>query len=184
MSAMRWLRSWWRTSSNHATKAATPNANPALSTATCMTGTRRRARRPRLSITTVVAREPESLASGRRTGPCRRPAGRVSELEQSSTTSPRQSRHREHLDDEHDPEGATLAFERAQVVSLLEEARAPTQPPRPARHRMSTRAPTACANAAATRSVPSALPRCPPPGRAFECARLGGAIAAAASGVR
>ena len=26
-------------------------------------------------------------------------------------------------DDEHDPEGATLAFERAQVVSLLEEAR-------------------------------------------------------------
>lgn len=27
-------------------------------------------------------------------------------------------------DDEHDPEGATLAFERAQVVSLLEEARA------------------------------------------------------------
>lgn len=28
------------------------------------------------------------------------------------------------VDDEHDPEGATLAFERAQVVSLLEEARA------------------------------------------------------------
>ena len=27
-------------------------------------------------------------------------------------------------DDEHDPEGATLAFERAQVVSLLDEARA------------------------------------------------------------
>jgi RNA polymerase-binding transcription factor DksA len=27
-------------------------------------------------------------------------------------------------DDEHDPEGTTLAFERAQVVSLLEEARA------------------------------------------------------------
>jgi RNA polymerase-binding transcription factor DksA len=27
-------------------------------------------------------------------------------------------------DDEHDPEGATLAFERAQVVSLLAEARA------------------------------------------------------------
>lgn len=27
-------------------------------------------------------------------------------------------------DDEHDPEGATLAFERAQVVSLLEVARA------------------------------------------------------------
>lgn len=27
------------------------------------------------------------------------------------------------VDDEHDPEGATLAFERAQVVSLLEEAR-------------------------------------------------------------
>ena len=26
-------------------------------------------------------------------------------------------------DDEHDPEGATLAFERAQVVSLLQEAR-------------------------------------------------------------
>jgi RNA polymerase-binding transcription factor DksA len=26
-------------------------------------------------------------------------------------------------DDEHDPEGATLAFERAQVVSLLEDAR-------------------------------------------------------------
>jgi DnaK suppressor protein len=26
-------------------------------------------------------------------------------------------------DDEHDPEGATLAFERAQVVSLLDEAR-------------------------------------------------------------
>lgn len=27
-------------------------------------------------------------------------------------------------DDEHDPEGATVAFERAQVVSLLQEARA------------------------------------------------------------
>jgi RNA polymerase-binding transcription factor DksA len=28
------------------------------------------------------------------------------------------------LDDEHDPEGATVAFERAQVVELLERARA------------------------------------------------------------
>jgi DnaK suppressor protein len=27
------------------------------------------------------------------------------------------------LDDEHDPEGATVAFERAQVISLLEQAR-------------------------------------------------------------
>ena len=31
---------------------------------------------------------------------------------------------RTNIDDEHDPEGATIAFERAQVVALIEQARA------------------------------------------------------------
>jgi len=48
---------------------------------------------------------------------------RIAELD-TSFTAIADSVDTANVDDEHDPEGATLAFERAQVVSLLGEARA------------------------------------------------------------
>jgi DnaK suppressor protein len=69
-----------------------------------------------LSLTTVVAVNP--VVEREREAVLRR----IAELERSFADIAA-SVDTANTDDEHDPEGATLAFERAQVVSLLEEAR-------------------------------------------------------------
>ena len=77
---------------------------------------------PRLSITTVVtvSSHPSRVAVERAREAARQ---RVADLDRSFADIAA-SVDTANTDDEHDPEGATLAFERAQVVSLLEEARA------------------------------------------------------------
>ena len=55
-------------------------------------------------------------------------------------------------DDEHDPEGATIAFERAQLSSLLEAAERRLSRDRPQRSRASTRGRTGGASGAGNRS--------------------------------
>src|SRR5205085_392040 len=102
-------------------KAPTPTANPAPSTATCM-GTASAGTGLRLSVGTVVSvtPDPTRLAVERARAAAR---ARIDELHRSFADIAA-SVDTANTDDEHDPEGATLAFERAQVVSLLEEAQA------------------------------------------------------------
>jgi RNA polymerase-binding protein DksA len=76
----------------------------------------------RLSITTVVAvssNDVRTTVEGERDAARRR----VADLE-GSFDAIAASVDSANTDDEHDPEGATLGFERAQVVSMLEDARA------------------------------------------------------------
>jgi len=77
---------------------------------------------PRLSVATVVtvSSHPTHLAVERAREAARQ---RVAELDRSFADIAA-SVDTANTDDEHDPEGATLAFERAQVVSLLAEAHA------------------------------------------------------------
>jgi RNA polymerase-binding transcription factor len=74
-----------------------------------------------LSITTVVVVSPNAVQAAveRERDAARR---RIADLE-CSFDAIVESVDTANTDDEHDPEGATLGFERAQVVSMLEDAR-------------------------------------------------------------
>jgi RNA polymerase-binding transcription factor DksA len=73
----------------------------------------------------VVLVSPSAVVQARRAVERERVAvrGRIAELDRSFDAIA-ESVDTANTDDEHDPEGTTLAFERAQVVSLLGEARA------------------------------------------------------------
>ena len=73
-------------------------------------------------------------------------------------------------DDEHDPEGATIAFERQQVVALLEQARRRLADVEAALPRREGGA-TASARPAAARSPPSGWPPGPAARTCIDCAR-------------
>lgn len=64
-------------------------------------------------VTAVSDIEQERAAARRRIGELERSFADIAASVETANT-----------DDEHDPEGATLAFERAQVVTLLDDARA------------------------------------------------------------
>jgi DnaK suppressor protein len=125
---------------------------------------------PRLSVTTVVtmSSQPSRLAVERAREAARQ---RVAELDRSFADIAA-SVDTANTDDEHDPEGATLAFERAQVVSLLEEARGQVAVLDAAAARLDTGTYGVCEHCGADIDVErlDALPGTP---RCVDCARVG-----------
>lgn len=87
------------------------------------------------------------------------------------------------VDDEHDPEGATLAFERAQVVSLLEEAREQLDALDDAAMRVDAGTYGAC-DRCGDEIAAERLAALPATRTCVECTRLGARSRARAAGVR
>ena len=125
---------------------------------------------PRLSVTTVVtvSSHPSAVTVERARAAARQ---RVAELDRSFADIAA-SVDTANTDDEHDPEGATLAFERAQVVSLLEEARGQLDALDAASARLDTGTYGVCEHCGAEIDV-ERLDALPGTRQCIDCARVG-----------